>query len=137
MLCNLWCDLKTCKLCFWKKSFTVGIFKLGTMFFISVWATLALGKPLRLRYQHTCLLCVLCTSTGVEAMTSNTILGENNPFVESANQRWLAKKNEFYRYRKQDKAEKERARLFSAEKNIQIGCSVHQLDYYRPHVLIV
>ena len=68
------------------------------------------------------------TSTGVEAMASNPLFGENNPFVESANQSWLAKKNGFYRYRKQDKAEKERARLFSAEKNIQIGCSVHQLD---------
>ena len=76
------------------------------------------------------------TSTGVEAMASNTIFGENNPFVESANQRWLAKKNGIYHYGKQDIQQiKKGTDYFQLQKNIQIGCSVHQLD--RPHVLIV
>ena len=52
---------------------------------------------------------VCATSTGVEAMASNTILGETNPFVESANQRWLAKKNGIYHYEKRDTTDKERA----------------------------
>ena len=59
---------------------------------------------------------VCATSTGVEAMTSNTIFGENNPFVEAANQRWLAKKNGIYHYEKQDTTDKERALLFPASK---------------------
>ena len=53
---------------------------------------------------------VCATSTGVEAMVSNTIFGENNPFVESANQRWLAKKNGIYHYVKQDTTDKGRAK---------------------------
>ena len=79
---------------------------------------------------------VCATSTGVEAMASNTIFGENNPFVESANQRWLAKKNGIYHYGKQDIQQiKKGTDYFQLQKNIQIGCSVHQLD--RPHALIV
>ena len=53
---------------------------------------------------------VCATSTGVEAMASNTIFGENNPFVEAANQRWLAKKNGIYHYVKQDTTDKGRAK---------------------------
>ena len=53
---------------------------------------------------------VCATSTGVEAMASNPLFGENNPFVESANQRWLAKKNGIYHYVKQDTTDKGRAK---------------------------
>ena len=109
--------------------------KLGIMFSISV-SGLGIRKASEVAVPVP-VFSVCYFHWGGSNVASNTIFGENNPFVESANQRWLAKKNGFYRYRKQDKAEKERARLFSAEKNIQIGCSVHQLDYYRPHVLIV
>ena len=47
---------------------------------------------------------------GGSNVASNTIFGENNPFVESANQRWLAKKNGIYHYVKQDTTDKGRAK---------------------------
>ena len=103
-------------------------FKLGTMFFMG-----GLGIRKASEVAVPAYLSSVCaTSTGVEAMASNTIFGENNPFVESANQRWLAKKNGIYHYGKQDTTDKERARFFSAAKKYSDWL---QLD--RPHVLIV
>ena len=73
---------------------------------------------------------VCATSTGVEAMASNTIFGENNPFVESANQRWLGwpKRMGFITMGNKIQQIKKGTGYFQLQKNIQIGCSVHQLD---------
>ena len=79
-----------------------------------VWADWVSGKRPKLPYQH--IYCQCATSKGVEAMVPNRIFEETNPFLESAQQRWLdmagpdvlllktplAKRNGIYLYVKQD-----------------------------------
>ena len=77
------CNLKTFKLCLSKKELYSRYIQTGNFFLHISMGGLGIRKASEVAVPAY-LSSVCATSTGVEAMVSNTIFGENNPFVELA-----------------------------------------------------
>ena len=81
---------------------------------------------------------VCATSTGVEAMWPLTLyLVKTTLSWNQLTKGGWPKRMGFIAIENKIKQKKKGQDYFLLKKNIQNGCSVHQLDYYRPHVLIV